>query len=98
MPTSRYSFAKILNDGLAIGSSNASTRVYKAVENGLIDVQIKILEEGERLDQIAGALYGSGELWWAIAAASGIGWGLQVAPGTRLRIPTDIGQVYSVLI
>jgi hypothetical protein len=98
MATSRYAFAKVLNEGRALGSSKASHRIYKGVENNSISVQVKILEEGERLDQLAGTFYGTGELWWIIAAASGIGWALQVPAGTRLRIPTDVNQVFGALI
>jgi len=49
-----------------------------------------------RLDQLAGQIYGNGSYWWAIAAASDIGWGLQVPPGTRLLIP-DIEQVMDAI-
>jgi len=51
-----------------------------------------VLNEGERLDTIAGRVYGNARLWWIIAAASGIGWPLQVPPGTQLLIPTDLKQ------
>jgi hypothetical protein len=47
----------------------------------------------ERLDIIAGELYGDASLWWIIAAASGIGWGMQCPPGTVLDIPTKIEQI-----
>ncbi len=98
MPTSRYAFAKPTPDGKALTQSKASHRVFKAVNAGVISVQTKVLEEGERLDQLAGLYYGNGELWWMIAAASGIGWGLQAAPGTILRIPIDASQVFGVLL
>ena len=51
------------------------------------------MQEGERLDTIAGKIYGDSNYWWVIAAASGIGWPLQVPPGTLLRIPEDLGAV-----
>jgi hypothetical protein len=37
-------------------------------------------------------------LWWVIAAASGIGWGMQVPPGVILKIPTEPGDVITLLI
>jgi len=32
-------------------------------------------------------------LWWIIAALSNIGWNLQVPPGTKITLPTNIQQV-----
>ena len=46
-----------------------------------------ILRERERLDVLAGQIYGDARYWWVLAAASDIGWGLQVPPGTLIRIP-----------
>ena len=45
------------------------------------------------MDIIAGEVYGDAALWWVIAAASGIGWGLQVPAGTVLNVPTRLEQV-----
>jgi hypothetical protein len=45
------------------------------------------LDEAERFDILAGKIYGDSSLWWIIAAASDVGWGLQVPPGTRIKIP-----------
>jgi hypothetical protein len=56
------------------------------------------MEEGERLDSLAGTVYGDASLWWIIASASGIGWGMQVPPGTLIFIPNDPGAAYGVLI
>jgi nucleoid-associated protein YgaU len=50
----------------------------------------------ERLDTIAGVAYGDGRYWWVLAAASNIGWGLQVPPGTIIRIP-DLSQVAALV-
>jgi nucleoid-associated protein YgaU len=52
-----------------------------------------ISKPGQRLDILAGKLYGDSSLWWVIAAASGIGWGLQIPGGTVLTVPTDISQI-----
>ena len=97
MALSRYTFSKRTKNNTTINKSNVSYRVYQAVKSGSIRVSIKILEEGERLDQLAGLYYGDSTLWWVIAAASGIGWSPQVPPGTRLMIPTNAAEIYSVL-
>tara|TARA_B110000858_G_C17378993_1_gene282948 strand:+ start:170 stop:475 length:306 start_codon:yes stop_codon:yes gene_type:complete len=100
MSFSRYSFSerKIdVNGSEYISFSNASYRVFKSVEAGALQFDVKILEEGERIDTIAGVYYGKAAYWWIIAAASGIGYALQVPPGTVLRIPTSLSEVFGVL-
>jgi len=100
MSFSRYTFSarkKDLNNEQYVSNSKASFRIYKAVLAGLISVNVKTLEEGERLDTIAGAVYGDSSLWWVIAAASGIGWGLQVPPGTIIKMPINLSQVFGVI-
>jgi len=41
----------------------------------------------DRLDALAGVLYGEGRYWWVLAAASNVGWSLQVPPGTIITVP-----------
>jgi hypothetical protein len=96
MPRSRYS-----NDPIIIRRTRLATaRSFRVVRAGVKSGQIKsysmTLTGLIRLDQLAGKIYGSGNYWWAIAAASNIGWGLQVPPGTRLLIP-DIEQVMNAV-
>jgi len=67
--------------------------IRAGIERGEILTEIRILQQGERLGSIAGQVYGDSRLWWVIAAASDVGWGLQVPPGTRLVVPTDLAQV-----
>jgi nucleoid-associated protein YgaU len=69
------------------------SRIFFACENGTIKFSTYVLEEAQRLDQLAGVAYQSSTYWWVIAAASGIGWGLQVPPGTVLRIPRNLSEV-----
>jgi hypothetical protein len=40
----------------------------------------------DRLDTLAGTLYGDARLWWVLAATSGIGWGMQIPPGTVVNV------------
>lgn len=101
MSFSRYSFSVRKKDerGEAyISNSRASYKIFKAIESGQIDYNTKILEEGERIDQLAGFYYQDSSLWWVIAAASGIGYVLQVPPGTVLRIPNNISQIFGVIV
>ena len=93
MSVSRYSKTPKLNMGEQYGTQRSMYPLYRAVLAGLVSSTTYIVKEGERLDQLAGRFYGDGSYWWVIAAASGIGWGLQVPAGTFLTVPTNIGQV-----
>ena len=97
MALSRYRFSKKIRNGKYYGTSNVNAVIHKAVNNGSLDTSTIILAEGQRLDHIAMSSYGNSDLWWVIAAASGIGWGLQVPAGTLIFIPNDINQVYSLI-
>ena len=93
MTIKRYARAPIIAGGTQFGTSLASNVIKRAVETGALTTRIDVLRGSERLDTIAGRIYGDASMWWIIAAASGIGWALQVPPGTRLVIPTDLGQI-----
>lgn len=88
----RYASDNLI-DGRLRGTNASIQRIRTAVANGTLSVKSVVLQESNRLDVMAGMYYGDGRLWWIIAAASGIGWWLQVPPGTRVLIPTDINQV-----
>lgn len=79
------------------GSSYASSKISNAIQNESIGYEVSVLAENQRLDQISGAVYGTSDYWWVIAAASGIGWGLQVPPGTIIKIPTNLDEVFGLL-
>ena len=93
----RYTFTPKVNQGKAYSTQELSSKIYYSTISGLIPYQTRLLREGERLDTIAGKAYGDGTLWWVIAACSGIGWGLQVPPGTLLKVPTDISKVLALM-
>ena len=97
MAIRRYSRTSLLKGGKHYGTSGGAVMIQKAVERGNIAAEEYITAEGDRLDHLAGKFYGSGILWWVIAAASGIGWGLQVPPGTLLMIPTNLGQINALV-
>lgn len=96
MAESRYTFSKKIGEGTAVSSSD-TFKINRAVSAGTIPSTTIILEQGQRLDHIAGAVYGDGTLWWIIAAASGIGWGLQCPPGTIIKIPNNAADAYRVI-
>lgn len=93
MAISRYQKDTIIGSPQRLATAEAVQRIRQAVANGTITTREISLVEGQRLDHLAGQYYGDGQLWWIIAAASGIGWWLQTPPGTRILVPTDIGSV-----
>ena len=50
---------------------------------------------GDRLDNIAYSYYGDSTLWWVISMANNniTKGALYPAPGTQLRVPTDINSI-----
>ena len=82
----------ILN-GKSFKTATAVANIRKAIRLKRISLNEMVLKEGERLDIIAARQYGDARLWWVIAAASNIGWWMQVPPGTILRVPVNIGEV-----
>ena len=95
MALGRYSLVSpvLIGNETTLATNNLSVSIYRGANSGLIKTSKYVLQEGERLDTIAGKIYGDSNYWWVIAAASGIGWPLQVPPGTLLRIPEDLGLI-----
>ncbi len=89
----RYARAPILAGGTKYGTSLATNVIKQAVNASIIKTRVYVLQGSERLDTVAGREYGDASNWWIIAAASGIGWALQVPAGTRLIIPTDLNEI-----
>lgn len=81
MPGSRYGFSR------GRVSSKDTSNIYFAASTGSLKCKVFTMNSTQRLDTLAGKYYGNSQYWWIIAAASGIGWGLQVPPGTLIRIP-----------
>ena len=79
--------------GKAFGTSAAVNAIRQNIRQGNISFTVQNLAEAQRLDVLAGEVYGDASLWWVIAAASDIGWALQVPPGTFLGIPTDLSEI-----
>ena len=93
MALKRYSRSPGLKNGTVLGTGRAGIAIYTGVKAGAITATQRQIKDGERLDTIAGVVYGDASLWWIIAAASGIGWGLQIPPGVVITIPSDLNQI-----
>lgn len=93
MAISRYSRDNLVSRGKAFGTAGGVNRIRQAMRQDLISVKQVTMNEDARLDVMAGREYGDASLWWVIAAASNIGWGLQVPAGTRILIPTTLSQI-----
>ena len=94
MTFSRYNNDTFYSDRL--GTATKISKIRAMVEVGSIQVTLYTTKEGERLDQIAGKFYDDGRYWWVIAAASNIGWWLQVPTGTRLIVPLDLSEIEAI--
>ena len=86
-----------MNAGRSLGTAQGFLVVRNAVLAGQIRSSERVLQEGQRLDQIAGETYGDGRYWWVIAAASGVGFALQTPPGTILSVPSNIDEVIALV-
>ena len=77
--------------------SIACSNLRAAIRNGEVAItRTLVLTQADRLDNLAGLIYGDSRYWWVIAAASNIGWGLQAPPGTIISIP-DLQQVEATI-
>ena len=96
MTISRYQDDNVVNFGKNYGTATAMTAIRNGIKNGTIDFSTAILRGGERLDTVAGEVYGDGRLWWILAAASDIGWCAQVPAGTFIVIPNpqDVAELF----
>lgn len=87
MSVSRYSRTIVLSGGSRLGTGRAHELIHTAIKNGSLPYREVVIKGYERLDTIAGEVYGDAEYWWILAASSDIGWGVQVPPGTIIKIP-----------
>ena len=97
MSVGRYTGLQPVNGGLGFPTVRSASRIRRAILQGRIPYTSTVLAEGQRLDTLAGQKYGSSNLWWILAAASGIGWGLQVPAGTIILVPDSPGTILKFL-
>jgi len=93
LSVSRYRNDTPIRGGKIKRTAVAVLKIRHAVQRGDIRTSIVTLKEGERLDQLAAKYYGDGRYWWILAAASNIGWWMQVPPETVIRVPIDLPSV-----
>lgn len=96
MAFSRYSSDQRINLGQQLGSPASLLLLKRALRDGTIPIVRTIIATGaDRLDTLSGVVYGDAKYWWVLAAASGIGWGLQVPAGTVINIVslTDVQRI-----
>jgi hypothetical protein len=91
MPGSRYG----LSTGKIAGKDTSN--IYFAASTGALKCKVLTMNSTQRLDTLAGIYYGNSQYWWIIAAASGIGWGLQIPPGTLIRIPESASAAQNLV-
>jgi len=89
-------YTTVIAAGLQYGTSKVHVYIRDIVKNNLVTYRTEVIKGHERLDTLAGKYYDDGSLWWVIAAASNIGWGLQVPPNTIINIP-DLAELSQLL-
>lgn len=87
MTINRYARAPVYGVNARYGISFAIPAIRTNIEQGNIRYTEYVSREKDRLDILAGKVYGDSKLWWVIAAASNIGYSPQVPPGVALKIP-----------
>ena len=92
----RYISDSVINRGISLGNPTAAGRLRTAYAAGAIDVRKVTLGQATRIDHLAFQYIGDPSYWWAIAVLSNIGWGLQLAVGTYLIIPTNLSQLKGI--
>lgn len=93
----RYINSSRIALGSQLGTSTVVSILRNAIRSGAIQVVKQVVVTGnDRLDTIASAVYDDSKMWWVLAAASNVGWGLQVPPGTVVNV-VDLSDVEKIL-
>ena len=92
----RYRKDRPIRGGRMLATASGMSNVRRAVRSGTLVTTEYTSKEGDRLDNLAAIYLGDSRLWWVLAATSGIGWSLQLPPGTLIRIPDNMAQVQAM--
>ena len=97
MAFSRYSRDDMQSSGNALRTTASIATIRRGIRFGIIPAGRSIITtQGDRLDTLSGEYYGDASYWWVLAAASNIGWAIQVPPGTVIIIP-DLKYIERIL-
>lgn len=87
MINGRYDSDARINLGTQFSVARKVKSIRRAIRLGILPIENSLTLTGaDRLDSLSGSIYGDARYWWVLAAASDIGWGLQVPPGTQINI------------
>ncbi len=89
----RYRKDKPIKGGKLLATARGTTNIRRAIRSGNLHFTEYVSKEGDRLDNLAAIHLGDSRLWWVLSSTSGIGWGLQLPPGTLIKIPSNMNQV-----
>ena len=92
----RYRKDRPIRGGKLLATASGMSNIRRAVRAKTLVTTEYTSREGDRLDNLAAIYLGDSRLWWVLAAASGVGWGLQLPPGTLIRIPSNMSQVQAM--
>lgn len=93
----RYRKDKPIKGGRLLSSASTIAVIRRSVKSGSIHTTEYVTKESERLDTLAGRFFGDSRLWWVLAATSGIGWGLQIPPGTTIKVPMNLAKIRAMV-
>ena len=96
MPIKRNDYADRLKD-IHTNNRIIGTIIYPTIKKENSDIYVTIRTQ-DRLDLLANKYYGTSRLWWILAQANALGEGsFVIPPGTKLRIPQNVGQILDEL-
>ena len=93
----RYRSDRRIRGGKLLATNDSINKIKNGIRNGTIKCKRYKTKESERLDIIAAKYLGDGRLWWVLAAASNIGWALQIPPGTIINVPIQIERINALV-
>lgn len=93
----RYRSDRRIRGGKLLATNTSIRNIRNGIRSGRIKTRFVRIKEGERLDIIAAKYLGDARLWWIVAACSGVGWAMQVPPGTVLNIPVNIAEISALI-